>query len=95
MSLEELKKDCSKKQKKKLNRGQRKALKSVPTKKCHFKRNKYNTGLPKTEKAARKRGWKITFGNWAHQFNLKMYEECGVRILTPRSSHLLLIYKTK
>ena len=25
----------------------------------------------------------------------KMYEECGVRILTPRSSHRLLIYKTK
>ena len=67
----------SKKQKKKLNRGQRKALKSVPTKKCHFKRNKYNTGLPKTEKAARKRGWKVTFGNWAHQFNLKTDIGCG------------------
>lgn len=24
-----------------------------------------------------------------------MYEECGVRILTPRSSHLLLIYKNE
>jgi len=76
-SFESLYSRLSSAQKKKLRKKERDALKLVPSKKYHFSRNRYNTGLPATMSVAKAHGWEHTSGDWAHQFNKKKKKIIG------------------
>ncbi|MGL4483373.1 MAG: RHS repeat domain-containing protein, partial [Anaerovoracaceae bacterium] len=70
--FESILKTLSSGQKKKLTFSQKKSLKKVPSKKCHFTRNENNTGLPATQSSAKSQNWTRHWGDAAHQFNQKM-----------------------